>query len=155
MKIFTKTIYQAKDDREFDNKKDCIDHENLIDEIDELLKTLPELPKDSGCSFSNGGGYIQHDKEIFLSFQAEMIKIVCRFTKISKEAIDNLLKHQLPLGNSIIGRYVCDCCDSIIKRAWFRISCTSDEFREYGQPYYALNPEKAKKGCLNLKEKKD
>lgn len=32
MNIQTKTVYIAKDGEEFDNEKDCLDHENVLDD---------------------------------------------------------------------------------------------------------------------------
>ena len=72
MKTITK--YQATDGKEFDSEKECLDYEALITRVDTIMEALPPLPKDGLLDFSNGEGFIQHDKTILRNVQLSLLK---------------------------------------------------------------------------------
>lgn len=51
----------------------------------------------------------------------------------------------------IAGRYFNDGNDHLY-RLWNRVMATDDAFREWGQPYFALNPGKGKNKQLNAEQ---
>ena len=136
--------YVADDGSEFESEQQCVEYEDLAKEVNDLLALLPERP--SNCDFSNGGGYIQHDKDIFLNMREALLKIVMRYSthRWIREALEKPEVHP-----SWVGRIINDSCPRPIRSAWDRIHCTSKDFKEYGQPYYAYHQEEAENVCLN------
>lgn len=57
------TKYKAEDGTEFSDPKKCLDYEAHCLRIADIMNQLHPKPKDDGCSFSNGHGYIQHKLE--------------------------------------------------------------------------------------------
>lgn len=141
MKSITK--YVANDGTEFNTKADCLRHEALIVEIDEIMSDLPELPKEDGCSFANGSGYIQHKAVTFFMVRERLLKIAKRFT--DHKWIDQSIESPRTTHASWAGRIIDECCPRPLSRAWHRIYCTNvQSLREYGQPYYADHENEAK-----------
>ena len=121
-----KTIekYQAKDGREFANPVACLAHEDLCEARDVLMSLLRPIPKDDGCSFANGNGFVQQDKAVVSEVRSGLERLAGMDGK--------------PFG--YIGRCL-DDSDSPLYSAWVRVAmCVDSQGREWGQPYYAMNP---------------
>lgn len=137
MKTITK--YQARDGREFNNKIDCKNHEDLLLEIDKVNSILRAAP--DTCDFANGSGYIQHSISQIVQY---------------KDKLDELLKRTIKGFNftdkthiSYVLRVTGDC-NSPLYGCYQRLYCVDwITGREWGQPYFALNPQKGKQICLN------
>ena len=144
MKTITK--FRAIDGKEFNNENECLDYENLISKVNNIMKTLPSLPKDDGCSFSNGNGYIQHDKMILRKVQINLLKEIKNHIdhKWIQQTIDDENVHP-----SYVGRLVGDYDIKPLNKAWNRFMCIDKLGREWGQPYYASNPNEGKQICIN------
>lgn len=141
--------YKANDGTEFGELMKCVDYENLIIEMKDILKELIPIPEDN--SFQNGCGYIQQNKTSYLRVRNNILKIAQRYCdhKWLQQSIDRGLEAH----SSWAGRMINECCPRPIDHAWYRIMATdTNTFREYGQIYYANNPEKAKDVCLNEEE---
>ena len=119
MKTITK--YVSVDGAEFVDPKACIARDVLCAEVDKIMSVLQPRPQETGCSFSNGEGYIQHDEAVFLQVRYALNGL-------------GLLASVWP-----------------INQAWYRIQCTDDQFREWGQPYFVYHP-RVKHVCIKPSE---
>lgn len=131
--------YVAYDGREFIDLSACLKYERDCRTADKIIAQLPERP--DSCDFSNGElGYIQHDRELFLKVRLELLE------QAHKESPHDWLKQAMndaTIHSSWPSRIISECCTRQLCLAWNRISCVDSEFREWGQPYYANNPDKA------------
>lgn len=143
MKAITK--YKADDGAEFVNEAECVKHEALCAEISTVMAALPAKPKDDGCEFSNGHGFLQHDPQTFLGVRASLLRIGNRIYP-HKWFDQSLADPNVDSGwaGRIIGE-----TSAPLERAWRRIECTDKHYREWGQPYYARNPDKGEQVRLN------
>ncbi len=145
MKKITK--YLATDGTEFGTKAKCKERDNLINICNGLVSLLPQLPTNDGCEFVNGNGYIQHDKDIFESFRECILTLANSFIdhKWIKEALAGVEMHP-----SFIGKVLYESDHFTLYLAWNRVVNTDKLYREFGQMYFALNPERAKLHRINL-----
>lgn len=139
MKTITK--FKAIDGKEFTDKEECLNYELLIEKVDTIMALLPPKPNDNGCSFSNGDGYLQHNKATLRNAQLQILELCKKYIdhKWIQETIDDENVHL-----SYVGRLIDDYNINPINSAWFRFMCIDKYSREWGQPYYANNPEKGK-----------
>lgn len=138
MKVITK--YQARDNREFNLEKDCREHEVLLDKIDGLNSILTKGP--DSCDFANGEGYIQHSNSQLIEFKDKLIDLFKETVKGFDFVTD---KTHVSYFIRVTGD-----CGSPLQNCFQRLYCIDSEFREWGQPYFGLNPEKGKQVKLNL-----
>ena len=136
------TKFKADDGAEFNTEPACVEYEALCAEVAEVMGTLPAKPDDDGCNFSNGHGYLRHDKATLLRARVSILKIAQRFASSPpwfQQTIDD------PDGRhpSWAGRLIDECCPRPVGAAWYRFMCIDKQGREWGQPYYANNPEAA------------
>lgn len=134
----TQTIFRSDDGKRFDTEADCLNYEQMVIEAAKANKILPQAV-DDGCSFTNGGGYIQYTAENVARFEKETERLIREY--ISKEYADKYA--QCPRG--IVGRYLSDGGgpqNDLAYKLWTRRYCIDDSFREWGQPFYALNPDR-------------
>lgn len=61
---------------------------------------------------------------------------------------NKMLKINPPASFGWIGRYFDDGGHNCLYEAWSRLRCIDEKGREWGQPYYALNPEKGEQKSL-------
>jgi len=138
--VKTVTKYEATDGAQFDNMQDCIAHEDLCKEIDSIMSTLPVRPNNPhNCDFENGHGYVQHKAEVFYDVREKLLNIANRIYK--HKWFDQSIKDK-SVHPGWAGRIIGETSRPLSK-AWYRIMCTDKKFREWGQPYYADNPEQA------------
>lgn len=139
------TRYKAYDGVEFTDEKLCHEHERNCDTASNIMVSMPEKPDD--CGFSNGGGYLQHDKDLLLKIRNEFLGFAKRYTghKWIQETIDK----GFDVHSSYAGRILDECTPQSINRHWHRFMCIDDQGREWGQPYYANNPDKGDQVRLN------
>jgi hypothetical protein len=133
-------MFQAKDGRNFDNRRDCLQYEKTIDRLTVIFNQLSPLPNDDDCRFSNGHGFIQHDRNVYNKVVSEFYSAACLFhTGLGKFAY-----------NSYGFWRTLDDTNSLFYRFGFRLlNIDETTMREYGQPYYKNNPDKITGGCLN------
>ena len=129
MKAITK--YQANDGVIFDEELKCVTYEQQLLQIDSIMRFMGKKPKDKGCEFANGGGYIQHD--------VKQLKQATNQLVILSKAILGI-KEDVEFG--WIDRYFDDSNNRALYAAWSRLSNCDEQGREWGQDYYAINPEK-------------
>ena len=140
MKVITK--FKAVDGTEFNSENECLEYENLIKKVDNIMKALPPLPKDDGCRFSNGEGFVQHNKTNLRKVQINLLELMKKHIdhKWIQQTIDDENVHP-----SYVGRLIDDYGIRPLNKAWYRFMCIDKLGREWGQPYFASNPEKASK----------
>ena len=142
MKSFTK--FKAVDGAEFNTKKECIEYEKMIKKVNAIMKPLGRLPKDPHCDFANGMGYIQHNPSDVEVVKSKLLAFGIKYLHIEGECRFDWL-----------GRYAGDSRDTApLYRAWLRLYCVDKKGREWGQPYYAFNPEKGEQHPYYFKESK-
>lgn len=99
--------------------------------IDALLKPKPDTTK-----FANGAGYVQQDSLKVQMYKREIMLMATHLTpKMAEWALNPIAVHP----QSMVGRYLSDG-DSDLYKAWHRVMCMDEQYREWGQPYFAMNP---------------
>lgn len=131
MKQITK--FQASDGAEFSTEKNCNDYENIIREVKRIMKPLGPLPKDKSCNFANGRGYIPHDPELVERLKKELVEYGRKVLHIDGD-----------VSYGQFGRYADDSGVSPLYRAWSRLANCDKRGREWGQQFYANNPNEGK-----------
>jgi len=158
MKEVQITEYHSNDGRVFRSAQECKKHEMLVEQISLIIEKLPPKPTLSGCSFENGGGYVQHSKHDFEIAKKELLSMALSYlpktTKVKVgpyEWISSTMEdnHRQNVDPSWATKAIDDCCPSPIKDAWHRFHCTDNKYREWGQTYFAYNPDKGSNNRLN------
>ena len=120
--------------------------------IQQILSQLPPMIDDfmidgEHHAFSAGDYYVQHIPEVLEKVQREFLDLCYQETD-NKIFLSEKVHRQ-----GIVGRYLDDGGGPLYK-GWYRFMCIDDEYREWGQPYFAINAdaqEKAKsKRALNF-----
>jgi len=136
----TITKFKAIDGREFKDEADCIKHEACILGLKTLFASMPAKPKDDGCSFANGGGYIQHDAHKFRFVQDMFYAMACKYHKGLEQHLYDSYGFWRTLDDSGSPFY------GFGQRL---LNTDNKTYREYGQGYYKINPDKVTGGKLN------
>ncbi len=136
MKKITK--FEAIDGKEFNDEDECLKHESLIAQVDRIMSFLPSPPKDDSCDFVNGKGFIQHNGAILRNAQIQLLELCKEYIdhKWVQNTIDDATVHP-----SYVGRLLGDYDIRPLYTAWNRFECIDRKKREWGQPYYAKNPQ--------------
>ena len=142
------TQYQAKDGRVFKTEEKCLKYEGLCNNISEIMATLPSKPEDDNCSFSNGKGFIQHEEQSFLHARKRLLLLAMQYS--DHPSLQKAIDVGILEGPSFADRIIDDGCPQVLYYAWSRIMNTTQDFREFGQCYYRLNPHKAELIQLNI-----
>jgi hypothetical protein len=127
--------YRSDDGLEFLDERACLLHERLTVEVRERLATLHAAPTDPNSSTA----YIQQRPEAVLELQSWL---VAQVERASGQLFPGMKQAALPIGFTIVGRYQDDCGPAAIRGAWYRLMCMDNLFREWGQPYFALQANK-------------
>ena len=143
MEIITK--YKAFDGSEFTDKTNCMQHEENCAIVEKIMRCIDLAPQD--CDFANGGGYLQHDKNALLKVRNEFLEFCKRYT--SHKWVQETIDKGWDAHSSYAARVIDECAPRSISKHWYRFSCIDDKGREWGQPYYAANPDQAKQVRLN------
>jgi len=130
----------------------------LEDKIKKIMSKLTINGFDNfNASFSNGKGYIQHNVNTVNEVTCEIIQLAYCNGNYGND-VDKLKKTlaRVPLKgfrqNSIVGRYL----DSTpFWSSYSRLVCIDYKGREFGQAYFAINPERAVLECLNKHFRKE
>lgn len=140
------TKFRAYNGDEFATMEQCDKYEQNCRAADAVVALLKPTPKDDGCRFTNGHGYIQQDVEVFERVRSGLLlraRDECPHKFIDQSIADP------GIHSSWAGRIIGEGCTKQLNRAWHRIMCTDAQFREWGQPFFANNPEKGDQICLN------
>lgn len=136
--------YKANDGTEFLDRLECEKYESLIKRVDHVMSPLVKIP--DTIDFANGHGYIQQDDLKFKSVRMTLLHLMLEYVdhKWIRQSIDDDTIHP-----SWVARYIGDTMYTPLYKAWHRISCTDEQFREWGQPYYRNHPEAGDQKQLN------
>lgn len=134
MEVITK--FKANDGVEFVAESDCLAYEDACGDIDVIIGMLPEKP--DTCEFSNGSGYIQHSMDNFMKARNAYLEYVKIYT--DHKWIQQSIDQGLDAHPSWVAR-ISECFPDYIAKKWYRFQCVDNQLREWGQPYYANNPE--------------
>ena len=137
--------YKSADGVEFDDKGKCKSHEDLYYCVCQSMERIPKKPEET--SFTNGKGYLQHEKTDVKRCMIEVLKVAQLY--FNYDHMNDVLKDPFACRNGIVVRFISDCCPRFINSAWYRFICISDNYKEYGQPYYASHQDEASKTRLN------
>lgn len=138
MKQITK--YKAVDGKEFLTEKECLDYEALIERVNTIMSGLKPLPKDEGCDFANGYSFVQQSKAAFKLVKLNLLNEIKKHInhKWVEQTMEDDDMHLL-----YVGRLVGDYDINPLSKALYRLMCIDKEYREWGQPYFANNPEES------------
>jgi hypothetical protein len=133
------TIYVANDGTRFDKESDCLEYEKHCRIVYGLLYPLEDTPKDDGCSFANGHGYVQQEENVVKRVLNEVLEA-------SLEVCDYKGTQQKLKGEDVhlswIARMLSErgpMCRPYYE-AVMRFMNIDAQSREWGQSYYALHP---------------
>ncbi|MGI9569273.1 MAG: hypothetical protein ACR2PH_05940 [Desulfobulbia bacterium] len=136
----TKTKYVALDGKEFNDEETCEKYEAVLITLDAIFNELPAIPSDR-ISFANGSGFIQHDKDTFDS-------VVRRFTSAAYRYHKGL-EARYVYNTYGFWRTLEDTNSPFYSFGQRLLNTDEDTYREYGQPYYKLNPTEIRGGQVN------
>jgi hypothetical protein len=133
--------YRAKDGTLCDSEAEADDLDRTLAAIDAAMSRL--APRSDGMAFTDGRGYVQHDpadvkrarEAIFRAAAKEQAWYFAKHPEADTAETAHPLRH-------ILGR-ILDDSGSLFYRPWMRLACIDDAGREWGQPYFALHPDKA------------
>ena len=142
MEVITK--FRAIDGKEFVSEKECIKYEALIISVNKIMDSLSKKPNDS--SFLNGDGFLQHDEKVVTETKTRILEICKVYIdhKWIQQTIDEPKNDP-----SWVSRILGDYNIKPLSDAWYRFSCMDKTNREWGQPYFAMNPKDGKQIQLN------
>lgn len=130
--------YEAFDGAVFGTEDDCRAYELMAARINAAMRSLPTRPESN--DFANGDGYVQHDSA---SVHEAMVAVLNQAKNYSSHtSIPKSMEVGFPSRAGIVGRIIDDCCPRPINKAWYRFMCMDNDYREWGQPFFALNPDK-------------
>jgi hypothetical protein len=150
MKTITKFVNEFTGE-EFTNETKCLHAIEKSKGIKELFSFWKKYPKESNCNFENGEYCYQRTKEEFDKLIDTFIIAVKKFEPwiYSQYSGYGGLKPKYVIGSTFLGRYLGDN-DSELYEWWCLQSNICPKcYREYGQPYFAINC-----GCNNKIETK-
>ena len=125
----TVTRYQAADGSIHPTEKEALKRDRIVGKVRRIMKPLGVIPKEKGCGFANGDGYIQHN---IVDVRLAKIKLIA----YGQEIFGN----EGPVSFNYMGRVFSDYNIDVFYNAWVRLACHDEMGREWGQQYYAVNP---------------
>lgn len=145
------TVYKAVDGSRWDSESDALKRDDESFKTALSIGQLGERYKETdSCNYENGGGYVQHDLNTIRVCKMALIRL-CRETRPHFDEWARMQEsvHKVDLLKIDVGwfnRMMDD--DSPMDKAWRRFYCIDAQGREWGQPYYALNPDKGEQKRL-------
>lgn len=131
----TKEMYEAADGTVFAVAAECERHERLLAEVTEIRDRLPRVEL-------IGAECFQHDPSMVLSVQRDLARLYEReHSGMRDHHTEWARTTEQAAGNSLIGRYMSDD-GGPVGRAWARLTCIDQRFREWSQPYWALKADR-------------
>jgi hypothetical protein len=136
--------YVAEDGTEFDTEFMALEHEALLSKI-KSIECL--LGGKQNQKVVDNEGYYQHTK----SNVERAWEMVIELSRPYFEGFDNVFNAKAkdihPMG--IGGRIIDDRGNRALNKLWWRFGCIDSEFKEWNQPYYALNKGTGTNVCVN------
>lgn len=147
--------WAADDGSEWNSADDANRRDELIKAVHQAMLPLGDLPKEDNCRFQNGHGYIQHSAQA-----VEKAKLAIHELAKPKAILgwwfgDQIAKHgktHLELALKVHPSWhsrMLDGGHQPLGSAYYRFQCIDKDNREWGQPYFANNPDEAENIRLN------
>lgn len=151
MKKIVRDIFISDDGVEFTEEAKCVAHEALRLEVNAVMAALAPTPKDDGCHFANGHGYIQQEPQKVDDARLAILKIAQRYVThpSSPKWLQQVIDNPAGVDPSWPARLIGDCCPALVGDAWHRFWCIDGLYREWGQPFYRAHPERGDQIRLN------
>jgi hypothetical protein len=135
------TRHQSDNGKLFLTEKDAKREDEIYHTADKLIRSI--LPKNQPVGFCNGKGYYQLNQKQVKDFTEGFIEAVEKFyPSTAKEA----KVRESP--NGFVGRYL-DDGKSALYSVWITLDCIDRNNRLWGQPFYAIHPERGEQIKLN------
>lgn len=124
--------FQAADGTEFGDESACAAYETLCTRVERIMARLPKVEV-------SGEDFVQLDGPTVIGVQHDLVLLYEGLrTDMADEHTEFARNAAVPVGMSLIGRYIDDGGPTPLRRAWGRIQRIDNQFREYEQPYYAI-----------------
>ena len=149
MKIKKVTQYIADDGSVWASKQLCLNQDKLLAAVNRIMKRWPKNPDDDAdnCNFGNGKGFIQLTPEFVKEVQSKLCDLGAKLFSSAKPYFEGV-----KAGNthpSYVARLLSDSGGyHPLSNAWNRLMCVDNRSREWGQQYYAINPERGDQVCV-------
>lgn len=128
-------MWVADDGTRFIDKDLCALYESFCRRCDDAMSTLGERPQ------LGHGEWYQHDRRDVATAKTRLV-LLARDEWPNESVWQHKPEDIHPMG--IAGRIASEGSNPRFSNAWGRLMCINfDNFREYDQPYFALNPDKA------------
>lgn len=146
------SLWHSKTEAEIQDEKVSM-YNKRKNEIDRIMAPLGPVfryeERGQSCDFENGMGYVQHKIETILDIKRKLIKVgesTLKWWYDDQKATYNT--DFMQVHPSWFLRLL-DGSDISLEKAWSRLACIDNQGREWGQQYYANNPDKApNKTCV-------
>lgn len=138
------TTWRASDGCDFTNKTDCAAYDQLCENVIHVMAAFPPHPQHDGCNFSYGGGFMQLSEKVVTTVRCKLIDIIA--TKINPGSVEEFRDLKVPA--SSVAKFIDGNNIRPLYAAWQRLSCIDSRWREWGQPYYAINPDQGQQVML-------
>lgn len=137
----SQTIFVANDGSRWDTAEQALARDALIVEVDRIMAPMGKRPE--GSDFANGAGCIQH-------VPATLALVRSRLYEASRPALgwwydDQKKRHGREPVDAHASWFtrMLDGKNGPLSTAWYRFQCIDQSGREWGQPYFANNPDQA------------
>jgi hypothetical protein len=110
-----------------------MEDKEIQDRVDVVMSGLPKSLIKLKAEGKYLMPYIQHVPEQVEMVQSEFLKICADVLK-DNHYIDGKIHRQ-----GIIGRFLDDSGSKVLYSTWYRFMCIDENYREWCQPYYAIN----------------
>jgi len=139
--------YESIDGLIFDSASECEEHEKIISDVEDAMKDINPVPKDN--EFISGNGFVKQDPE---TVKKAMIRIIEISGIDLEDRKEDFLLNPFRYRYSVIGRILSEGYNNSLDNAWCRFARMDDSYREWGQQYFAHNPNEGKQFEINKKE---
>ncbi len=124
----------------------------IQEKVNKIMSKLPKSIEDLEADKKYIMPYIQHSKEIVDMVEFEFLELCS--DALNSDVYRTLNKSGSVHRQGIVGRYLDDSGNYVLYGAWSRFMCIDINYREWIQPYYAINHSNYKVGectCINDK----
>ncbi len=132
------TQYKTVDGKIFSTITKAVIYEQALEDQNKILSILNPVP--DGTDFLNGCSFVQQEANAVRQARHDLLTLFSKFIdhKWILQTRDNLETHP-----SWVAWLIDEYDEYPFKQAWHRLCCIDSQFREWGQQYFANNPEKS------------
>lgn len=120
--------------------------DSINKECSVIMSKLIDISEIESTEFTSGNGYVQHNKDVVNEVTESLIRLAyhngyCGDEKFIIDVV-KYIENDNFRQDSIIGRYL---DGTQFYKHWYRLMCIDYNGREFGQPFFAINPDKSPK----------